>query len=118
MLRSGLRSSRRLSLAVRGTLRPLLSFRHISSSFGILPPKQGLYDPGYERDSCGVGLVARLRGGRTREVVEDANRMLVRMAHRGACGCEQNTGDGAGTIFLPAINSFRDRYSTVPSILR
>ena len=63
-----------------------------------LPPKQGLYDPALERDSCGVGMVAHLKGQASHEIVRDANTMLVRMAHRGGCGCEPSSGDGAGML--------------------
>ncbi|GAB5036611.1 glutamate synthase large subunit, partial [Nannochloropsis oceanica] len=62
------------------------------------PDKQGLYDPASERDSCGVGLVAQLKKQASRQIVVDANEMLVRMSHRGGCGCEPNTGDGAGML--------------------
>ncbi|GLJ36844.1 hypothetical protein SUGI_0743640 [Cryptomeria japonica] len=58
----------------------------------------GLYDPSMDKDSCGVGFVADLSSRPTRKTVEDALEMLVRMAHRGACGCETNTGDGAGIL--------------------
>eukprot|EP01018_Ginkgo_biloba_P023041 Gb_24796 [translate_table: standard] len=58
----------------------------------------GLYDPSLDRDSCGVGFVAELSGKPSRKTVMDAVEMLVRMSHRGACGCETNTGDGAGIL--------------------
>ncbi|CAM9488644.1 unnamed protein product [Chrysoparadoxa australica] len=58
----------------------------------------GLYDPALEKDSCGVGLCVQLKSVASRAIVEDANEMLVRMTHRGACGCEENTGDGAGMM--------------------
>uniref|UniRef100_A0A0E0A2K2 glutamate synthase (NADH) n=1 Tax=Oryza glumipatula TaxID=40148 RepID=A0A0E0A2K2_9ORYZ len=58
----------------------------------------GLYDPSMERDSCGVGFIAELSGEYSRKTVDDAIEMLERMAHRGACGCEKNTGDGAGIL--------------------
>ncbi|KAF0926247.1 hypothetical protein E2562_022075 [Oryza meyeriana var. granulata] len=58
----------------------------------------GLYDPSFERDSCGVGFIAELSGEYSRKTVDDAIEMLERMAHRGACGCEKNTGDGAGIL--------------------
>ncbi|KAJ0971718.1 hypothetical protein J5N97_019677 [Dioscorea zingiberensis] len=58
----------------------------------------GLYDPSFDKDSCGVGFVAELSGDSSRKTVTDALEMLVRMAHRGACGCEANTGDGAGIL--------------------
>eukprot|EP00250_Pteridium_aquilinum_P019094 c24290_g2_i1 orf=345-6959(+) len=62
----------------------------------------GLYDPAFDKDSCGVGFVAELSAVPSRQTVTDALEMLVRMAHRGACGCETNTGDGAGiTVGLP-----------------
>lgn len=58
----------------------------------------GLYDPSLDKDSCGVGFVAELSGKGSRKTVTDAIEMLVRMSHRGACGCETNTGDGAGIL--------------------
>ena len=63
-----------------------------------LPPKQGLYDPTYEHDSCGVGFVAHIRGERSHQILLDAEEVLRNMDHRGACGCEPNTGDGAGIL--------------------
>ena len=65
-------------------------------AFTHFPEKVGLYDSKLEKDSCGVGLVAHLKKNASRQIVVDANEMLVRMSHRGACGCEPNTGDGAG----------------------
>ncbi len=62
------------------------------------PPKHGLYDPGYEHDSCGVGFVAHIKGQRSHQLVLDADVVLRNMSHRGACGCEENTGDGAGIL--------------------
>lgn len=58
----------------------------------------GLYDPALDKDSCGVGFVAELSAKPNRQTVTDALEMLERMAHRGACGCEKNTGDGAGIL--------------------
>ena len=63
-----------------------------------LPAKQGLYDPAFEHDSCGVGFVAHIKGVRSHQIVLDANTALQNMDHRGACGCEANTGDGAGIL--------------------
>ena len=62
------------------------------------PKKQGLYDPANEKDSCGVGFVANLKGEPCHQNVLDALQMLVNMEHRGGCGCEPNTGDGAGIL--------------------
>ncbi len=62
------------------------------------PVKQGLYDPAFEHDSCGVGFIAHIKGKPTHDMIKDALVMLERMDHRGACGCEPNTGDGAGIM--------------------
>ena len=70
-----------------------------SSIFSKIPTNvKGVYDPKYEKDSCGVGIVAQLKRQASRQIVLDANQMLVRMSHRGGCGCEVNTGDGAGIL--------------------
>ena len=63
-----------------------------------LPPKTGLYDPQFEKDSCGVGLVANIKGIPSREIMDDAFHINSRMDHRGGCGFEENTGDGAGIL--------------------
>lgn len=63
-----------------------------------LPPQQGLYDPAFEKDSCGVGFVAHIKGQRSHQIVADALTALLNMDHRGACGCEKNTGDGCGIL--------------------
>ena len=63
-----------------------------------LPAAQGLYDPAYEKDSCGIGFIAHLKAQPSHAIVADALEMLHRMDHRGACGCEKNTGDGAGIL--------------------
>ena len=55
-----------------------------------------LYDAQNEQDSCGVGLIGNLKSKPSRHVVEVADEMLVRMSHRGGCGCDPNSGDGAG----------------------
>ena len=62
------------------------------------PPKQGLYDPQFEHDSCGVGFVVHMKGRKSHQLVTDALQILVNLDHRGACGCEANTGDGAGIL--------------------
>jgi glutamate synthase domain-containing protein 2/glutamate synthase domain-containing protein 1/glutamate synthase domain-containing protein 3 len=62
------------------------------------PPKQGLYDPQYEHDSCGVGFVVNVKGRKSHSIVSDALTILMNLRHRGACGCENNTGDGAGIL--------------------
>ena len=63
-----------------------------------LPPKQGLYDPRNEHDSCGVGFVVNIKGQQSNQIVRQALQVLLNLRHRGACGCEANTGDGAGIL--------------------
>src|SRR3954471_18649107 len=63
-----------------------------------LPPKQGLYDPQFEHDACGVGFVVNMKGKKSHEIVRQALTVLINLDHRGACGCEPNTGDGAGIL--------------------
>ncbi|MEM6380262.1 MAG: glutamate synthase subunit alpha, partial [Bacteroidota bacterium] len=60
--------------------------------------QKGLYVPQLESDACGTGLIANLNGIKSHEIVEDALTMLQNMDHRGACGYEANTGDGAGIM--------------------
>src|SRR5436190_2936540 len=71
--------------------------RKAPERFG-LPAKQGLYDPQFEHDSCGVGFVVNMKGRKSHDLVADALQILVNLDHRGACGCETNTGDGAGML--------------------
>jgi glutamate synthase (ferredoxin) len=62
------------------------------------PVKQGLYDPQFEHDACGLGFVVNMKGKKSHQLVSDALQILVNLDHRGACGCEANTGDGAGIL--------------------
>src|SRR5215213_8233448 len=64
----------------------------------IQPPAQGLYDPRDEHDACGVGFVVDLKNRKSHAIVENAIQVLQNLYHRGACGCEANTGDGAGIL--------------------
>lgn len=63
-----------------------------------MPKKQGLYDPEYEKDACGVGFVCHIKGQRTYEIVADARGLLCNMTHRGATGADPRDGDGAGVM--------------------
>src|SRR5436305_15043452 len=63
-----------------------------------IPPRQGLYDPNYEHDACGVGFVVDVKGRKSHDIVRKGIQILVNLEHRGACGCEKNTGDGAGIL--------------------
>src|SRR5436309_12587670 len=67
--------------------------------FSAVPPKQGLYDPQFEHDSCGVGFVVDIAGRKSNGIVRKALEVLINLQHRGAKGCEANTGDGAGILF-------------------
>lgn len=58
----------------------------------------GLYDPSFEHDSCGVGMIAKIDGSPSHQIVRDALTALINMSHRGAHGAEENTGDGAGIL--------------------
>ena len=62
------------------------------------PEKQGLYDPAYESDACGIGFVVNIKGRKSHKLVRQALEVLEHLEHRGACGCEANTGDGAGML--------------------
>ena len=62
------------------------------------PQAQGLYDPRHEHDACGVGFVVNIKGTRSHTIVRQALQVLINLLHRGACGCEVNTGDGAGIL--------------------
>jgi len=63
-----------------------------------IPKKQGLYDPQFEHDACGVGFVANIKGKQSHDIVKQALTVLMNLDHRGAVGCEPNTGDGAGIL--------------------
>jgi glutamate synthase (NADPH/NADH) large chain len=67
-----------------------------SSSGSSLPPAQGLYDPAYEKDACGVGFVAHIKGKSSRDIIDKGIRLMCNLEHRGAEGAEPKTGDGAG----------------------
>ena len=64
------------------------------------PAPQGLYDPANERDSCGVGFLVDMKGRASHKIVRDGITALINLDHRGATGCESNTGDGAGILIL------------------
>ena len=67
-----------------------------------LPPAQGLYDPRLERDACGIGFIVNVKGERSHSIIKRGIQILINLTHRGACGCDPDTGDGAGiTIQVP-----------------
>ena len=64
--------------------------------------KQGLYDPRYEHDACGMGFIVNLNGEKSHDIIRKGIEILINLTHRGACGCDPETGDGAGiTIQIP-----------------
>ncbi|MBW4619472.1 MAG: glutamate synthase large subunit [Cyanosarcina radialis HA8281-LM2] len=80
-----------------------------------VPTKQGLYDPQFERDACGVGFIVHMKGKKSHEIVEQALTILLNLDHRGACGCEPNTGDGAG-ILLQIPHKFMQKVAAAENI--
>jgi glutamate synthase (ferredoxin) len=80
-----------------------------------LPPKQGLYDPQMEHDACGVGFIVHMKGKKSHEIVEQALTILLNLDHRGACGCEANTGDGAG-ILMQVPHKFLKKVAAAQNI--
>src|SRR6187401_3497393 len=58
----------------------------------------GLYDPAHEHDACGVGFVVNIKGEKSHLIVQSGLEILVNLTHRGACGCDPETGDGAGIL--------------------
>lgn len=63
-----------------------------------LPRPQGLYDPSYEHDACGIGIVANIKGKKSYGIIDDALTILENLRHRGAEGADANSGDGAGIL--------------------
>ncbi|MEO0758127.1 MAG: glutamate synthase large subunit [Cyanobacteria bacterium J06648_16] len=77
----------------------------------VSPVKQGLYDPQFEHDACGVGFVVQMKGKASHEIVEQALTILTNLNHRGAVGAEPNTGDGAG-ILMQLPHRFLQKVAT------
>ncbi len=78
--------------------------------FRGLPQAQGLYRPEHEHDACGIGFVASIEGRKSHDIVLKGIQILINLAHRGACGCDPQTGDGAG-ILIQIPHAFFDRES-------
>ncbi|HWB24542.1 MAG TPA: glutamate synthase large subunit [Chitinophagaceae bacterium] len=74
----------------------------------VVDRHMGLYDPSFEHDACGIGFVANIKGNKSHQVISDALTVLENMEHRGACGCENNTGDGAGIMIQTPHEFFFD----------
>lgn len=63
------------------------------------PEKQGLYDPKFEHDACGIGFISNIKGKKSHKIVDDALEILLNLVHRGGIGAEEDSGDGAGILF-------------------
>ncbi|MGD8269124.1 MAG: glutamate synthase large subunit [Desulfobacterales bacterium] len=85
--------------------------KHLSDA---LNPR-GLYDPRFEHDACGVGMVCHMKGEKSHQIIADGLQILVNLTHRGACGCDETTGDGAG-ILLQMPHAFLKKVSAEASI--
>ncbi len=70
-----------------------------------IPHKQGLYDPQFEHENCGIGLIVDMKGRKSHDIVQGALEICVNLDHRGGCGCDPITGDGAG-IFIQTPDKF------------
>ena len=78
-----------------------------------LPPRSGLDDPRSQHDSCGIGFVASLKGVPTHDIVRKGVEILLNLVHRGACGCDPLTGDGAGLLLQVPHEFFRRESDTL-----
>ncbi|MGH4051218.1 MAG: glutamate synthase large subunit [Clostridium sp.] len=78
----------------------------MNNSIGY-PEKQGLYDPAFEKDNCGVGFIANIRGEKTNSIIKKGLKVLVNLTHRGAVGADPKTGDGAGILVQIPDEFFR-----------
>ncbi|HEX3745407.1 MAG TPA: glutamate synthase large subunit [Bryobacteraceae bacterium] len=68
------------------------------SASTALPSAQGLYDPRHEHDACGIGFVTHVKGQKSHDIIVKGIEVLINLTHRGACGCDPETGDGAGIL--------------------
>lgn len=71
-------------------------------------PQQGLYDAKFEHDACGTGFITNINGRKSHKIIGDALTMLENMEHRGACGCDPDSGDGAGIMLQIPHEFFLD----------
>ena len=78
------------------------------------PPAQGLYRPDHEHDACGMGFVASIRGEKSHEIIRKGIEVLINLTHRGACGCDPETGDGAGILIQIPHAFFVEECGKIP----
>ena len=82
---------------------------HTACSVPGLPEPQGLYNPSNEHDACGMGFVANIKGEKSHDIILKGIQILINLTHRGACGCDPETGDGAGVLIQIPHQFFRAR---------
>ena len=80
------------------------------------PKKQGLYDPAYEHDACGIGFVAHIKGEKSHGIVQDGLTILKNLAHRGAVGADPKAGDGVGILIQMPDAFLRKMLSPLPAL--
>ena len=80
---------------------------------GQRPQEQGLYDPAFEHDACGVGFIVDLKGRKNHKIVRDAVQALINLDHRGAVGSDAASGDGAGILIQSPHAFMRTRCQAV-----
>lgn len=89
--------------------------RGFSMKRGIgVPKQQGLYVPEFEKDNCGIGLIAQIKGQKTHDIVKKGIEILEKMEHRGAVGADPDTGDGAGILIQIPDKLFRSEIKELP----
>ena len=77
---------------------PFYSYPPSGEDVAVNRPTRGLYDPSFEHDACGVGVVADIKGRKSHDIIEKGLQVLIALGHRGACGSDPDTGDGAGLL--------------------
>ncbi len=92
----------------RSKLRPIPPTQPEKRELPRVLPAQGLYDPRNERDACGVGFIAHMKGQKSHQVVENGLKMLENLTHRGAVGADPLMGDGAGILVQIPDRFFRE----------
>ncbi len=80
----------------------------------LRPEKDGLYDPRYEHDSCGIGFVANIKGRKSYDIIKRGLEVLERMTHRGAEGADNKTGDGAGIMMQIPHSFYKEEFPGLP----
>jgi len=91
-----------------------------ATPFPVIPMQtspDGLYDPSYEHDACGVGLVCNIQGRTSHDIIRKGLEILVNLEHRGACGCDARTGDGAGILIQVPDAFLRDEAERLGIVL-